>query len=154
MLIITFNTEFFPVNRPGPHLHFLGGPGNKTSHMLEDRGQLPLHDKGHSPGWYKVELLRCMMVLGLSKFCQHNFKHTILATGTIGPYLSKTEWFFSLIPRPRPAFCRLQYGKVGEGLVSFSREWCQDRKGGRKGLIERGCTGPRTAKRAKVQCTR
>ena len=39
MLIIAFNTEFFPVNRPGPHLHFLGGSGNKTSHMLEDRGQ-------------------------------------------------------------------------------------------------------------------
>ena len=32
----------------------------------------------------------------------------------------------------------------------FSREWRQDRKGGRKGLIVRGCTGPRTAKRAKV----
>jgi len=24
-----------------------------------------------------------MMVLGLSKFCQHNFKHTTLATGSI-----------------------------------------------------------------------
>jgi len=33
----------------------------------------------------------------------------------------------------------------------FSREWRQDRKGGRKGLIVRGRTGPRTAKRAKVQ---
>ena len=27
-----------------------------------------------------------------------------------------------LVPRPRPAFCRLQYGKAGEGLVFFSRE--------------------------------
>ena len=25
----------------------------------------------------------------------------------------------SLVPRPRPAFHRLQYGKAGEGLVSF-----------------------------------
>ena len=25
----------------------------------------------------------------------------------------------SLVPRPRPAFCHLQYGKVGESLVSF-----------------------------------
>ena len=25
----------------------------------------------------------------------------------------------SLVPRPRPAFRRLQYGKAGEGLVSF-----------------------------------
>ena len=33
----------------------------------------------------------------------------------------------------------------------FSREWHQDRKGGRKGLIVRGRTGPRTVKRAKVQ---
>ena len=33
----------------------------------------------------------------------------------------------------------------------FSREWRQDRKGGRKGLIVCGRTGPRTAKRAKVQ---
>ena len=32
----------------------------------------------------------------------------------------------------------------------FSREWCQDRKDGRKDLIVRGCTGPRTAKRANV----
>ena len=31
-----------------------------------------------------------------------------------------------------------------------SHEWCQDRKDGSKGLIVRGCTGPRTAKRAKV----
>ena len=26
---------------------------------------------------------------------------------------------FSLVPRPHPAFCHLQYGKVGEDLVSF-----------------------------------
>ena len=32
----------------------------------------------------------------------------------------------------------------------FSREWHQDQKGGRKGLIVRGRTGPRTVKRAKV----
>ena len=32
----------------------------------------------------------------------------------------------------------------------FSCEWRQDRKDGRKGLIVRGCTGPRTAKRANV----
>ena len=32
----------------------------------------------------------------------------------------------------------------------FSREWRQDRKDGRKGLIMRGCTRPRTAKRANV----
>ena len=32
----------------------------------------------------------------------------------------------------------------------FSHEWRQDRKGGRKGLIVSGHTGPRTAKRAKV----
>ena len=25
----------------------------------------------------------------------------------------------NLVPRPRPAFRRLQYGKAGEGLVSF-----------------------------------
>ena len=25
----------------------------------------------------------------------------------------------SLVPRPRPAFHRFQYGKAGEGLVSF-----------------------------------
>ena len=25
----------------------------------------------------------------------------------------------SLVPRPRPVFCRFQYGKAGEGLVSF-----------------------------------
>ena len=25
----------------------------------------------------------------------------------------------SLVPRPRPAFRRFQYGKAGEGLVSF-----------------------------------
>ena len=28
-------------------------------------------------------------------------------------------WSPSHVPRPRPAFCRLQYEKVGEGLVSF-----------------------------------
>ena len=32
----------------------------------------------------------------------------------------------------------------------FSREWRQDRKDDRKGLIVCGCTGPRTAKRANI----
>ena len=32
----------------------------------------------------------------------------------------------------------------------FLHEWRQDRKDGRKGLIVRGCTGPRTSKRANV----
>ena len=25
----------------------------------------------------------------------------------------------NLVPRPRPSFCHFQYGKAGEGLVSF-----------------------------------
>ena len=61
-----------------------------------------------------------MMVLGLSKFCQHNFKHTILATGSIGPYLSKTDGFFSLIPRPPPSFLVLAVWKSGREPGIFS----------------------------------
>ena len=37
---------------------------------------------------------------------------------TVGQF--NTRWVTSsLVPRPRPAFRRLQYGKAGEGLVSF-----------------------------------
>ena len=35
-------------------------------------------------------------------------------------YVSGVKTFMpSLVPRPRPAFHRFQYGKSGEGLVSF-----------------------------------
>ena len=33
-----------------------------------------------------------------------------------------TSLFLSLVPRPRPAFRRLQYGKVGRAWYLFSRE--------------------------------
>ena len=41
----------------------------------------------------------------------------------------------SLIPRPHPAFRRLQYGKAVEGLGSH--EWRKAREKGREDLIER-----------------
>ena len=47
----------------------------------------------------------------------------------------------SLVPRPCPAFLRLQYGKAGEGLVSFLMfRTASDEKLG--GAWERGYTHP------------
>ena len=43
-----------------------------------------------------------------SKFTRSTLNHTWLRTIVC-----------SLIPRPCPAFCRFQYGKAGDGLVSF-----------------------------------
>ena len=37
-------------------------------------------------------------------------------------YLSRFVKFTSLVPRPRPAFCRLQYGKAWRAWYLFSRE--------------------------------
>ena len=56
-----------------------------------------------------------------------DFDH-FLATGSHWPliHLAALHWT-SLVPRPHPAFCHLQYGKVGEGLVSFFT-WRQDRR--------------------------
>ena len=51
-------------------------------------------------------------------------------------------------PGPTIAFSMV---KRERAWYLFSRDWRQDRKGGRKGLIVRGRTGPRTVKTAKVQ---
>ena len=50
-----------------------------------------------------------------------------------------------LIPR-----LSVQKSRRGPSWYLFSREWCQNRKEGRKGFIVRGCTGPRIAKTAKL----
>ena len=66
--------------------------------------------------------------------------------------LLPTYWGLAvaLVPRPRPAFCHFQYGKVGRGPGIFSHmSDVRIEKDDRKGLIVRGCTGPRAAKRAK-----
>ena len=53
-------------------------------------------------------------------------------------------------PRPTQlsvASCTVKWERA---WCLLSREWRRDRKGGRKGLIVRGHTGPKTANRAKV----
>ena len=57
--------------------------------------------------------------------------------------LSQPDWF-SLVPRPLPSFLLL-YWKAGTACYIISHVWHQDRKGGRKGFVVHGCTGPRTA---------
>ena len=44
----------------------------------------------------------------------------------------------SLVPKPCPASIACSTEKRERAWYIFSREWCQDRKGGRKGLIKRG----------------
>ena len=72
--------------------------------------------------------------------------YMVMAGGLVicGPYL---------VSFPGPAHLSVAFRTVKRerAWYLFSREWCQDRKGGRKGLIVRGHTGPRTAKRTKVQ---
>ena len=53
-------------------------------------------------------------------------------------------------PGPAQLSVTISMEKRERAWYLFSREWCQDRKDGRKGLIVRGCTEPRTAKRGNV----
>ena len=62
----------------------------------------------------------------------------------------KQAYTLSLVPRPHQLFIAISTEKWERAWYLFSREWRQDRKDSRKGLIVRGCTGPRTAKRVNV----
>ena len=56
----------------------------------------------------------------------------------------------ALFPGPTQLSVAISMEKRERAWYLFSREWRRDRKDGRKGLIVRGCTGPRTAKTANV----
>ena len=58
--------------------------------------------------------------------------------------------FLASFPGPAQLSVAFSTVKWERAWYLFSREWHQDRKGGRKGLIVHGRTGPRTAKRTKV----
>ena len=62
------------------------------------------------------------------------------------------DYVLSLASFPGPAQLSVAFSmeKWERTLYFFSREWLQDRKDSRKGLIVCGCTRPRRAKRAKV----
>ena len=65
-------------------------------------------------------------------------------------YCSWSGVLVASFPGPAQLSVAISTVKRERAWYLFSREWRQDRKDGRKGLIVRGCTGPRTAKRANV----
>ena len=60
-----------------------------------------------------------LIMWGWTKLDAHLVYHELTKWSVNFVFIHICSGVGSLVPRPRLAFCHLQYGKVGEGLVSF-----------------------------------
>ena len=80
------------------------------------------------------------VVSGSNLYCRHQTKTRSGLSGVV----------IASFPGPTQLSIAFSMEKRERAWYLFSREWCQDRKDGRKSLIVHGCTGPRTAETANI----
>ena len=95
----------------------------------------------------------------LSAKSQQNSKYSMLKEPTatkielLNSSTSIHKYLTASYPGPAQLSIASSMVKWERTWYIFSREWCWDRKDGRKGLIVRGCTGPRAAEEPRYQVT-